>query len=152
MSRNDENLGCRLRAYDEKQFGRGATAEQIMEAEQTLKVAFPESYRAFLRDFGWGGVGHIEIFGLGDDVPAYLDLISVTRSERTEMRPQMPTFLIPIMNDGAGNHYCLDTRQFFERECAVVFWDHELGEYQQIERVASTFEEWLQAMLDDLDE
>lgn len=64
-------------------------------------------YRRFLLELGWGGAGHLELFGLGNDVPRHLDCIERTLSERTEMHPRIPHDLLPIMNNGGGDHYCL---------------------------------------------
>jgi hypothetical protein len=96
-----------------------------------------------------GGVGSFELFGLGSDVPSYLDLVAVTESERTEMRPALPAYLIPLMNDGGGNLYCLDSRR--EDEPAVIFWDHTAGEGQEPEAVAPDFISWLAERMEHLD-
>ncbi len=98
-------------------------------------------YRQFLRRFGWGGVEDIELFGLGADVPSFLHLVVMTESERSEMSPALPTHLIPVMNDGGGNLYCLDSRG--AAEPPVVFWDHTAGEDQQPQQVAADFVAWL---------
>lgn len=148
---NFEGLKVRLDGFTRKKFGRGATDTEIKDAERILGVVLSASYRHFLRDFGWGGVEHFEIFGLGLDVPHYLDLINITRRERMEMEPAIPNSLVPLMNDGAGNHYCLDTRQMRKGECPVVFWDHELGKEQEPSLIARSFDLWLLELLNDLD-
>ncbi|EKR75569.1 hypothetical protein LEP1GSC041_1591 [Leptospira noguchii str. 2006001870] len=43
------------------------------------------------------------------------------------MNPKLPKYLIPVMNDGSGNLYCIDTRFV---EPFLVFWDHEIGKDQ----------------------
>lgn len=117
----------RLLSFETKELGRGTSIREIDAAEQRLHVKLSESYKAFLQRFGWGGVEHIQLCGLGEGVPDYLNLVYVTESERADAEPQLPSYLVPLMNDGAGNHYCLDTRRYREGECPVVFWDHELG-------------------------
>lgn len=82
-----------------------------------------------------------ELFGLGADVPPYLSLTAMTRSEREEMSPSLPAHLIPLMNDGGGNLYCLDSRG--GGEPPVVFWDHTAGARQEPAQVASDFTTWL---------
>lgn len=144
-----DDLKLRIESHPERDFGEGATMEQIEHAERELGLRILGSYRRFLGDFGWGGVGHIDIFGLGDAVPDHLNLVAMTRSERQEMRPHLPPYLLPVMNDGAGNLYCLDTR-VDAREAPVVFWSHELGESQEPEQIASTFAGWLGDVLDRL--
>jgi cell wall assembly regulator SMI1 len=132
-------------------FDQGASDTDIKDAERTLGVVLSLSYRHFLRDFGWGSVAHFEIFGLGSEVPHYLDLINMTQRERTEMEPAIPKYLVPLMNDGAGNHYCLDTSQMKKDECPVVFWDHELGRNQRPALVAPSFDLWLLELLNSID-
>ncbi len=140
----------RLRSCREAEFGRGATPQEIEQAEKQLGVELPESYKAFLRHFGWASLEGMELYGLGEDVPLYLDLVKVTLSERTQMRPRLPSGLVPLMNDGAGNHYCLDAASSEQGQCPVVFWEHNHGESQAPEYVAPSFEAWLPEELDTL--
>jgi cell wall assembly regulator SMI1 len=140
----------RLRSCRGAEFGRGATPQEIRLAEKRLGVELPGSYKAFLGRFGWASFEGLELYGLGEDVPAYLDLVEVTLGERTQMRPHLPSRLIPLMNDGAGNHYCLDVASGEQGECPVVFWDHNLGESQEPEYVAPNLEAWLAEELDTL--
>ncbi|MDP8944134.1 MAG: SMI1/KNR4 family protein [Actinomycetota bacterium] len=129
--------------------GQGAIAEEIERAERELDVILPDGYRSFLRELGWAAIGHHEIYGLGAEVPYHLDLIRVTMSERTEALPLTPPWLVPVMNDGAGNLHCLDTSRLRHGECPVVFWDHELGEAQVPDDVAEDLPSWLAALLDE---
>ena len=140
----------RLRSFREAEFGQGATSQEIELAKQQLGVEFPRSYKAFLEHFGWASIDGLELYGLGEDVPAYLDLLKMTLSERTEMRPRLPSYLVPLMNDGFGNHYCLDVGLREQGECPVVFWDHNLGEAQEPEYVARNLEGWLSEELNSL--
>ena len=140
----------RLYSFREAEFGQGATPQEIELAEEQLGVEFPESYKALLEQFGWASIDGLELYGLGRDVPAHLALVKVTLSERTEMRPRLPSHLVPLMNDGAGNHYCLDVESCGQGECRVVFWDHDLGESQNPEYVAPNLEVWLSEELNTL--
>lgn len=123
--------------------------EEVQVASARLGVRLEGGYRRFLERFGWGGVGSFELYGLGSDVPRYLDLVSVTESERTQMAPALPAHLIPIMNDGGGNLYCLDSSK--AGEPMIVFWAHTDGEEQQPETVASDFVSWMGARLESSD-
>lgn len=144
----DEILG-ELRGDESVGSGSGATADQIAAAERVLGIAFPRVYQQFLSELGWAKVYYDEIFGLGDTVPQHLDLVRVTQSERNEFRPYLPVHLIPLVNDGLGNHYCLDTSRVSGSDCPVVFWDHEheLAEDQVPEDESPTFAEWLEDRL-----
>jgi cell wall assembly regulator SMI1 len=128
----------------------GASEEDIQQAEAKLGVVFAGSYRQFLKEFGWADVGHLELYGLGREVPPYLDLVKVTLSERSEMEPPLPTRLVPVMNDGGGNLYCLDLRNEQIAEPPVVFWDHTRGRNQEPDQVAASFTKWMLKELESL--
>jgi hypothetical protein len=136
-----DELAELLERNPSKSLGQGVGELEINTASAQLGVNLAGGYRLFLRRFGWGGVGSIELFGLGADVPPYLSLIAMTRSEREEMSPSLPVHLLPLMNDGGGNLYCLDSRR--AGEPPVVFWDHTLGARQEPTQVAPNFIEWL---------
>lgn len=147
---NFDDFVLHVADYKHQSLGSGADEATIQHAEKVLKVQLPGSYKEFLRRFGWGGVGHWELYGLGPDVPKYLDLLRMTLSEREEMRPRVPFHLVPIMNDGLGNHYCLDTNKVKDNSCPVVYWDHDLPESQDPKFVSRDFVVWLIGLLDDL--
>jgi cell wall assembly regulator SMI1 len=133
--------------------GDGATAAEIRRAESQLGVTFPPSYSTFLRDVGWLSLPGLETYGLGRGTPDYYELVRSTLDERHVAHPHLPPHLLPFMNDGAGNHYCLDTSQKNELgECPVVFWDHEAedGPDQTPAQVAPDFHTWLLDELRDL--
>jgi len=136
--------------FADKDCGKGASAQELAEFEGRFGVTLPESYKDFLRRYGWARFSHQEIYGLGPDVPAHLQLTRNTHSERFDMAPRLPPSLVPIMNDGAGNHYSLRTDQSVNGECPVVLWNHELGPEQELAPVSSTFRQWLLALLDTL--
>jgi len=136
-----DELTRTLESFETKSFGRGARDEEIDAASLQLGLALRGGYRNFLRHFGWGGVGSIELFGLGADVPAWLDLVAVTESERSDMQPALPRTLVPLLNDGGGNLYCLDASA--PGEPPVVYWEHTRGEQQVPEPVAPDFISWL---------
>jgi cell wall assembly regulator SMI1 len=128
-----------------KECGAGATDREIAEAEHTLDVHFPKSYRAFLSRFGWAQIYYDTLYGLGPDVPRGYALVRNALSERYEAHPLIPHHLVPIMNDGAGNNYCLNTSNLHGGECPVVFWDHEHedGPNQAPQQVSPSFDQWL---------
>ena len=141
-----DELAELMERHSSKSFGRGVSEAEINTASARLGTKLAGGYRLFLRRFGWGGVGSLELFGLGADVPPYLSLTSMTRSEREEMSPGLPVHLIPLMNDGGGNLYCLDSRG--AGEPPIVFWDHTAGEQQEPAQVASDFVMWLAERVD----
>jgi hypothetical protein len=125
--------------------GHGASDQDIADAATELDVHFPASYKAFLSTFGWVRVYFDMLYGLGPGVPAPYELVKNVLCERYEAHPHIPKRLLPILNDGAGNHYCLDTANFRGNECPVVFWDHEHedGVDQPPAPVSQSFDRWL---------
>src|SRR5262245_54616566 len=106
--------------------GNCATLDEIREAERTLGVTFSLSYLRFVALYGWAEIDSSEVYGLGAGIPEYLNVVHCTIREREDAEPEMPHHLIPIMNDGSGNHYCLDSsRVSANDEMPIVFWDHE---------------------------
>jgi hypothetical protein len=93
----------RLCSFREAEFGRGATPQEIELAEEQLGVEFPASYKAFLEQFGWASINGLELYGLGEDVPAHQELVKVTLSERTEMRPRLPSHHRPRAGEAGGS-------------------------------------------------
>jgi hypothetical protein len=153
------DLRQRIGALQDKALGRGATAEEMANAGRVLKVSFSGSYEQFLREYGWARFGHerlspysalaIGVYGLGSGIPPHLDLLKNTVAERTENEPSLPAHLVPVMGDGGGNHYCLDTSKMVNGEYPMIFWDHENDEEQATEPPSQSFESWLINQLDD---
>jgi len=138
-----------LRASALRATGAGASDRDVAAIAEAFGHELPQSYAAFLRDFGWGGVSDLEILGAGVDVPPFLDVRAVLQFEREEARPQLATNLLPIQRDGGGNLYCI--RDNGPSVCPdVVFWDHELESEQTPEVVASHFAGWLLEQLQSL--
>jgi SMI1-KNR4 cell-wall len=140
----------RVSAFGDKECGQGAEPSEIANGERILGVTFSQSYRHFLSHVGWARFAHEQLYGLGTDVPTHLDLVRITLAERSEFEPLTPQHLIPIMSDGMGNHYCLDTSEMKNQECPVVFWDHEQSSEQVPEKTADTFDTWLVDLLHNL--
>lgn len=108
---------------------------------------FPADYIEFLGTHGWAKIRHDWIFGLGLGVPTFANVVSVTINEREVTESGMLGHLVPIMNDGAGNHSCLDCHGGDAGYSPIVFWDHESqdGSGQVPDIVADSIASWLLA-------
>jgi SMI1-KNR4 cell-wall len=137
-----------LLSFRHRTLGEGATDNEIEAASMTLGVPIRGGYRMFLQRFGYGGVADFELFGVGHSVPTRVDLVDLTQSERTAYEPNIPHHLLPIMNNGGGDHACLDTRASPE-EPPVVWWWHEDGPEQVPEQDAPDFVTWLARRLEE---
>ncbi len=132
-----------IQTFPDKECGTGASVEEIAETERLLGVSLLVSSRAFMRNFGWASFAHETLYGIGKSVPKPYELVRNAMAEWSVMMPAMPVYLIPLLNDGAGNHYCLNTLRREQGECPVVFWDNEQSVQQVPKEVATSFAEWL---------
>jgi hypothetical protein len=123
--------------------GSGATREEIDRAAGVLGFRFPADFVDFLADIGWVDNRVGCFLGLGADVHSALDVVRVCLSERREAFPPPPDRLLPLLNDGSGNYYCLNVPDSAERPSAeVVFWEHEGSADQVPEVISPNFEKW----------
>jgi hypothetical protein len=140
-----KELEKKIAAFVDKEVGRGTTAAKIHLIETAVGLQIRGGYRDFLVRFGWARFAHEEVLGSGEP-PRYC-VAAVAQREREDAEPALPRILLPLMADGAGNHYCLDLAPRGHGEPPVVFWDHELA---AISLEARGFEEWLSQRLDRL--
>ncbi len=144
-----DELERSLRARNDVVFGTGCDQTLIRDAERALGVTFRPELQDYLVRFGHLELGHFELFGLGGDLPQYLSLVTMTQSERLDTGCPIPRNLVPLLNDGGGNLYCISTNE--ASESGVFFWDHERGPGQEPARCATSLVEWLVELLHDLD-
>lgn len=138
-----------LRAREDVDVGNGCDVEVVGAAERALGVVFPPELRRYLVGLGNLSLGHLEMFGLGEQIPKYLDVVTMTLSERTEAGCPLRADFVPLLNDGAGNLYCIGT--VGPNAGGVFFWDHESGPGQEPERCAASLVEWIVDLLEELD-
>jgi len=103
-----------------------------------------------IREFGFIEIGSSTIYGMGSSSePNGANVRKITTFERVMASPQLRSEFIPIMADGMGNHYCLDTSRVSRDDCSVVFWqhDHPKGEMQMVKLVNKSFISWLVGLI-----
>ncbi|MCS1350903.1 SMI1/KNR4 family protein [Mechercharimyces sp. CAU 1602] len=95
----------------------GVEEERILNLERTLDVNLSESYKWFLREFGHGGIGGVEILG---DIPG--EVCTCVRDTIELRKHGLPLSHVVIEN--VDEYYmCLDTYRMDRGECPVVDWD-----------------------------
>ncbi len=80
-------------------------------AQERLSIQFPKTYRRFLLEYGAGGVGGIEFYGVVKEEvedSGYPDIVWLTLKGRKEWA--LPKFLLPVYDLGDGELFCLDLR------------------------------------------
>jgi hypothetical protein len=122
----------------------GPRDEELIEnAEKTLSVSFPKTYRKFLQEFGSGGLGSFEIYGLVNEnfinsgIP---DVVWLTTKGREEWK--LPKYLIPIYDLGDGELFCIDLRTAtgVEKEIVAYIPGYSSND-EKLEKVADDFGE-----------
>lgn len=124
---------------DAAEFVGGISENEIENAMKTLSVVFPESYKAFLSDFGGGDAGGEIIFGITNNEE---DVVIATQMERSQGLPKN-LIIIGFSNDTL---VCLDTSKMSNGECPVVEVN---DDYSEIEVVADTFGKFLYEYLNE---
>ncbi|MCH5203427.1 MAG: SMI1/KNR4 family protein [Oscillospiraceae bacterium] len=125
---------------DSADFVGGVSESEIEKAMKTLSVTFPESYKAFLTDFGGGDAGGEIIFGITNN--EYDDVVITTQTERSQGMPDN-LVIIGFRHDkliGTDTLVCLDTGKMSNGECPVIEVN---GDYSEIEVIADTFGKFL---------
>jgi antitoxin YobK len=93
-----------------------ATEDEIAAAEKELRVKFPKSYRAFLRQYGAGYLNAYDIFGLPGD-RLWGDVVMMNQLSATPR----PCHLVKFTEDVGGYSFYLDTSRIgSDGECPVV--------------------------------
>lgn len=116
------------------EFVGGASKVEIECAMKELSVTFPESYRAFLSDFGAGDAGGEIIFGITDIEEE--NVVEVTKMER---RAGLPNNFV-IINYWDDAFCCLDISKMKKNECPVVMLSED---YKVTKTVAESFGQFL---------
>lgn len=122
------------------EIGPGCAPEEL-DVVRALFGSLPADYAAYLTDFGWFTVSSHEVIGFGGDLPRHLNVVEVTTWERAEAQPALADHLLPVENNGAGDHYCIDLAV---SSAPVVLWSHDdpQGSGQETPIVAPSFVAW----------
>lgn len=104
-------------------FSGPVSPDRISDAELSLGVSFPPSYKEFLERYGTGDIFGIEIYGItrnsGSSIP---NAIWLTREVRESVG--MPHDFVVIASSGFGPYIVLDTAVRNEtNESPVLLWD-----------------------------
>ncbi|MGE7184061.1 SMI1/KNR4 family protein [Peribacillus sp. NPDC006672] len=124
-------------------FTGGVSDEKIKETEIKLHVPLPDSYKWFLRNYGYGGVFGVEIIGYGLAGPAVVD---ATKDYQKYYQLSDGIVVIESVDEFA---YCLDTNKMKNGECPVIMWDNQEG-YGR--KVADNFLDYLIESLEEAKE
>ena len=104
------------------------TDAEIRNAEISLKLKFPDTFIAFMRNSRELNLPLCaQFYWVGDDSLGTVNIVSANFAERNASGSRAPDFFVAFYNDGMGNQVCFDTRRPNSNgEYPIVFWDHEL--------------------------
>lgn len=113
------------------------TEEMLNESEKRMNTKIPEEYRDFLKEFGHGGIGVIEIFGVGKNG------VLIFEEETLKYRTYgLPNELIVIENCDEWV-YCINSHNG-----RVVMWSRgNIGDYTE---AFDSFETYLYDRVNDM--
>lgn len=129
------------RTYLDKKFS--VSEEEIKEAELRIGYKLPESYRYFLKTIGSGDFQATEFYGL---VPNHIDLQEIPNAlwftNNMQEKLDLPKMLFAFESFDGDAVACLMLSRMKNRECPVIFWDHNESHVQQLKKpyvLAETF-------------
>lgn len=142
---------------EEKSRCQSFSLETIKRAESFLNIKFPASYREFLKKYGYGDFGGLEIYGLTKEEKFNIEskpiiprpnIVWMTVQYNLDFKH--PLYLLIIYELGEGTKYCLDLSQMKGDECPVVVWP--IFGYEnnpKLEIIAQDFGDFLLEMVED---
>ncbi|MGD9367955.1 MAG: SMI1/KNR4 family protein [Desulfobacteraceae bacterium] len=156
MKATEKEITQRLQKALREQPCFGTVAEErIREAETTLGVSFPRSYRVFLKSFGASyGLAGCVLSGLpltrrwDSAPPEFSNVIDDTELARKACGEHLPHEYVAISSDGCDCQFYLDTsRTDATEECLVIA----LGPGRDTDVAAASFLEFVEKLASGVD-
>jgi hypothetical protein len=117
---------------------RGATSQEIIDAERRMGYIFPDDYRWFLESYGGGQYGPFALIGLRHSSEMSVHVRNIFSAREFYNRDWIPEEMIIISDDDSGNLWLMD------RKGTVYFADHE---EQSVESMYKSYSEWFEGEL-----
>jgi len=127
-----------------------ATDAAIARAEAMLGLTFPALYRRFLTEFGVGGFGSKEVFGIIGNEPNQSrqpDVVLFTFDARNA--PAFPRNYLVIYSTGNGEMMCLDIGEEPDKASVVALFPGMAPYEKKLETIASDFGEFVLQLVND---
>jgi antitoxin YobK len=135
-----------------KAFKGNVSESEIQELETFLGYGLPSDYREFLRNFGCGNCGSLEIYGVGippEGVPSLLWLLEQMSNEGFDKSRG----ILPVVAQGDGSYAALVCKPLSDLQVgAVVLYDRTyVGNDKELCQIADSFGELVNKWLDALE-
>ncbi|MCT4593005.1 MAG: SMI1/KNR4 family protein [Anaeromicrobium sp.] len=146
MIRREEIINIISSKKEFTNFTGGVDDINIMQIENSLNVTLSESYKWFIKNYGYILTMGIEIYGVSKGkIPS---CIKATEKYR---KIGLPEKLVVIESSGEFV-YCLDTGHMKDGDCSIVLWNRIEGIEEKYENFYHFFYDRLQDALDNWDE
>ncbi|MFK4071768.1 SMI1/KNR4 family protein [Streptomyces sp. NPDC029674] len=123
---------------EESVFAGGCSEADVTEAEQRLGVAFPESYKLFLRELGDCDVAGDEFYGIVRRDGQLLGVVMETLALRESA--DLPSPLVAFRPDGMGGYFVLDTSRVNpDGEAPVYAWGSGTNSPTELDHIGTDF-------------
>jgi hypothetical protein len=142
MSMNDyEQAKSLVEEHEDLADFDGPQPDSLLEkAEETLGVRFPPTYRRFLSEFGAGGFGASEFYGVfREDFESSGVPDAVWRALKLRREGGFPEHLVPVASLGDGDLAALDLSGGGDEAPVIAFSPGVPPDEQELERLASDF-------------
>lgn len=106
-----------LSISDKTDYTGGVEEDVIQEFENQINTKLPECYRWYLSEYGSGGIGGVDVLGIGiDNYNTCIEYIEDFKSHG------LPDHFIPLI-DCDEYLYCMDLSRVKDGDCNIVMWD-----------------------------
>lgn len=114
-----------LKKFSNKILTLGDPCDEKLIAEFEIKynLNLPIDFKHLIKKHNGVDLLGTSIYGIKDIDSSY-SLEECYLFEHFEVENKMPAHLVPFSPDGAGNHYCFDTKLNTD-SCPIVFWQHD---------------------------
>ncbi len=121
---------------------------RLEEFEKQIGLTLPFDFKFILTKHNYIALNGDEVFGIGKEY-GNMSIENVYIFEHEEVGNPMFKELVPFSSDGYGNHYCLDLSELKNKECPVVFWQHDCSysDRKDIEICNKNFVEWIKEVM-----
>ncbi|PTM57554.1 SMI1/KNR4 family protein [Desmospora activa] len=115
---NKEKILAMVSEYREDSFFTGSVHDfHVNQIEELLEVTLPDDYKWFVKNFGHGGIGGVDILGVSKT-----ELPTCVKFTQRYREYGLPHSFVVIENCDEWVN-CLDTASMKNGECPVVDWD-----------------------------
>lgn len=141
----------RLKADRANLIAGGTPDEAVSELEQELGIELPQSYKQFVRMFDGGEFGFGRMHAITPSGAGWFDF-RLELERFFESNPRMGVrHVVPFARSYGSDVFCFDMNNVQSGEPAIVMFDGELDQRQDLLKQADSFAQWIKKHYDNSD-